>query len=320
MKQFKYFNRLAKKKILSIGILVATISFLGACGNYNSTNQAIINQPLEIVTTTTMLDDLVSIIGGELVTVTGLMGPGVDPHLYKASAGDVDKLDAADVIIYNGLHLEGTMTEVFDAMESRGKTIISLEDGLDENTLLLVEENTYDPHVWFDVSLWMAGCEYITESLIEIDVANESYYQNNCDNYLKELETLEFYIIDRLNELDESSKKLVTAHDAFGYFGNAYGVEVYALQGISTDTEASTKDVSELADFITEYKIKSIFVESSVSSKNLEALQDAVIARGFAVAIGGELYSDSLGDESSGHNSYIRTVMANVDTIVDSLK
>lgn len=277
---------------------------------------------LSIITTTTMLYDLTSVIGGEQVAVTALMGPGIDPHLYQASAGDVTKMQEADVVIYNGLHLEGKMGDIFESLSNQGRQIICVEDGIDQSMLLADEDNPeiYDPHIWFNVSIWKDAARHVAGRLGEIDPDHAEAYSANLVSYLTGLDELEQYIQDRVQELPENQRVLVTAHDAFRYFGNAYGFQVMGLQGISTDAEAGTADVSNLASFIAANQIKAIFVESSVPPKNIEALQAAVKAQGFEVEIGGELYSDSLGDESSGHDTYILTFKANIDTIINALK
>jgi len=277
---------------------------------------------LAIITTTTMLYDMAVSIGGECVKVTALMGPGIDPHLYQASAGDVTKMQDANVVLYNGLHLEGKMGYVFAALAKSGRNIICAEDGIAEAMLLSDEINPeiHDPHIWFDVSIWKASAKHVAARLAEIDPDNSDNYKTNMEKYLAELDELERYIKERVDEISENQRVLVTAHDAFRYFGRAYGFEVLGLQGISTDAEAGTADVSNLASFIAENRIKAIFVESSVPPRNIEALQAAVKARDFNVEIGGELYSDSLGDATSGHDTYILTFKANIDTIVDALK
>lgn len=281
------------------------------------------SKPLQVVTTTTMIYDLALIIGGEQINCMGLMNAGIDPHLYQASAGDVGKLNDADVIIYNGLHLEGKLGDLLGTLESQGKYIICLEDAFDCDSLLYHEDtlsNTYDPHIWFDVALWSQAATYVAKSLSELDPVHASYYQERLESYLLELTTLENYIMSRVEELPIEQRVLITAHDAFQYFGNAYGFQVMGLQGISTNVEASTLHIRELADYIVEHQIKAIFVESSISTKNIEALQEAVNARGFHVEIGGELYSDSLGDATTGHDTYITTTKANLDTIINCLQ
>ena len=292
---------------------------LGGCVNETLADPG---DGINIVATTTMLSDLTSVIGGNRVNVTALMGPGIDPHLYQASAGDVTKMQNADIIVYNGLHLEGKMGDIFASLSQLGRTIICAEDGIDESLLLSDANNPeiHDPHIWFNVSIWKDVAKYIAARLIAIDPDNAGVFSGNLDSYLDDLDDLERYIAERIGEVRESQRVLVTAHDAFRYFGSAYGFEVMGLQGISTDAEAGTADVSNLAAFIAENRINAIFVETSVPPRNIEALQAAVRARGFDVEIGGELYSDSTGDKASGNDTYILTFKSNIDSIVDALK
>ncbi|MFT3984659.1 MAG: zinc ABC transporter substrate-binding protein [Lachnospiraceae bacterium] len=304
-----------------LGTILSLSLLLGGC-SAPAANTDAKEDKVSIVATTTMLADLAKVIGGERVAVDGLMGPGIDPHLYQASAGDVSLMQKADIVVYNGLHLEGKMGEIFESLTGQSPAVICIEDGLDESALLSWEDDSsvHDPHIWFDVSLWMSAAKTVASGLAEADPDGKADYESNLNTYLKELEETDTYIRDRAAELADSQRVLVTAHDAFQYFGKAYGFEVRGLQGISTDAEAGTADVSELADFIVERQIKAIFVESSVPPKTIEALQAAVAAKDFDVAIGGELYSDSLGDAKSGADTYILTVKANIDTIVDALK
>lgn len=302
-----------------LGIMLCLVLLLSACSkqtaNINSSEGT-----LNVVATTTMLADLSRIIGGNRVTVDGLMGPGIDPHLYQASAGDVTLMQQAQIVVYNGLHLEGKMGEIFENLNNQ--KVICIEDGLDSSMLLMSETDSdiYDPHIWFDVTLWKQAAQTVANGFREFDPEYASLYDENLSDYLKELDELSSYIQTRTTELSKEQRVLVTAHDAFQYFGKAYGFEVNGLQGISTDAEAGTADVSSLADFIVERQVKAIFVESSVPPKTIKALQSAVKAKGFDVAIGGELYSDSLGDETSDAQSYVLTFQSNIDTIVDALK
>lgn len=303
------------------GIVLSLIILLSGCSR-QVTDEVSAKDTLNVVATTTMLADLSRIIGGEEVTVNGLMGPGIDPHLYQASAGDVTLLQTAEVVVYNGLHLEGKMSEIFENLDRQKVFVLSIEEGLDKSMLLMSEDdsNVYDPHIWFDVTIWKQAAQVVSDGLKEADPEHSGTYEENLKNYLKELEELDSYIRDRTLELPEEQRVLVTAHDAFQYFGKAYGFEVRGLQGISTDSEAGTADVSALADFIVDRQIKAIFIESSVPPKTIEALQSAVKAKGFQVSVGGELYSDSLGGENSGAETYILTLRSNIDTIVDALK
>lgn len=310
-----------KKRNALLGITCAMLMVLAGCGQ---TAPAASNaeKTVNVVATTTMLADLSNVIGAEHVTVNGLMGPGIDPHLYQASAGDVTLMQKADIIVYNGIHLEGKMGEIFESLTGRGNTVICIEDGIEPAHLLEVQQGAgiYDPHIWFDVSLWKTAAQSVADGFSKADPSNSDDYQANLTSYLTQLDELDTYVRNRALELPEQQRVLVTAHDAFNYFGNAYGFEVRGLQGISTDAEAGTADVSTLADFIATRKIGAIFVESSVPPKTIQALQAAVKAKGFDVAIGGELYSDSLGDAESGTDTYLTTVRANIDTIVNALK
>ena len=309
------------KKFLS-AVLVALGMIVSFAGCAQTVPTEADDDTLNVVATTTMLADLMENIGGDHVSVSGLMGAGVDPHLYEASAGDVTLMQNADIVVYNGLHLEGKMGDIFESLTERGSAVICIEHGLDESKLLEWEDEggAHDPHIWFDVSLWMDAAEIVADGLSESDPDNVADYQANLEQYLAELEKLDTYIRERAAEVPEEQRVLITAHDAFSYFGQAYGFEVMGLQGISTEAEAGTADVSDLATFIAENEIKAIFVESSIPTKTIEALQEAVEAKGFDVEIGGELYSDSLGDAESGTETYILTVKANIDTIVDVLK
>nr|WP_300005485.1 zinc ABC transporter substrate-binding protein [Tissierella sp.] len=305
------------KRLISVILALSLmIVVLGGCAKDSGVDDG----KLRVVTTTTIIADVVKNLAGDLVEVEALMGPGVDPHLYKASAGDVRRMNEADMVVYNGLHLEGRMGEVFESIKD--KIIFAANENLDESKLLDFETSPgfFDPHVWFDVEIWKGATERIAEGLVELDPDNKDKYEANLGKYLAELDELDKYVRDRTEEVDADKRILVTAHDAFQYFGNQYGFDVRGLQGISTDAEAGTSDVRELAEFIVEKQIKAIFVESSVPRKNIEALQEAVKAKGFDVEIGGELYSDSTGDAGTPAESYIGTVRENIDTIVDALK
>ena len=310
-----------RKKLKYFGFIlgfILCITFLVSCNK--SENTADSSQKLKITTTTTMLKDLIQTIGGDKVEVINLMGEGVDPHLYNASAGDVEKLANADVIIYGGLHLEGKMGDIFGKLENSGKNILDVGSTLDKNLLIFEAENTPDPHVWFNTDLWLLEAEAVAAKLSDADPENKEYYMSNLESYKKEINDLTGYIVRRINEIPESKRVLITAHDAFGYFAKQFGLEVKSIQGISTDSEAGTKDISELADFIVKREIKAVFIESSVPRKTIESLQEAVKARGWEVKIGGELYSDSLGDKEHDTDTYIKTVKKNVDVITEALK
>ncbi|MXV84297.1 manganese transporter [Candidatus Poribacteria bacterium] len=275
---------------------------------------------LRVVTTIGMITDVVKNVGGERVAVTGLMGPGVDPHLYKASAGDVQRLTSAQLIFYNGLHLESKMGDILAKMSGNTKTV-AVTDAVDRSLLLTPPEfeGQYDPHLWFDVTLWIKAVGKIRDTLSEFDSDNTLMYWSNAERYLAKLVELHEYVKAQSERVPSEQRVLVTAHDAFNYFGKAYGFEVRGLQGISTATEAGIADVQELATFIAERRIPAIFVESSVSSRSLEAVRAAVSSKGFDVKIGGELFSDAMGDDGTPEGTYIGMVRHNIDTIVTAL-
>ncbi|TYB69508.1 manganese transporter [Bizionia gelidisalsuginis] len=280
------------------------------------------NGKLNIVTTTTMISDLVQNIGGDNINLEGLMGSGVDPHLYKASEGDVTKLVNADIIFYNGLHLEGKLVEVFEKMESAHKTPVALSDAIDKRTLIGSEyfASNYDPHVWFNIAYFKLFAQKVARVLSEKDPKNANSYKQNETKYLEQLDILETTIKATIATLPQEKRILVTAHDAFSYFGKNYAFEVVGLQGLSTATEAGVQDVQELAAFIIEKEVKAVFIESSVPKRTIEALQAAVNSKGYAIEIGGTLYSDALGNNGTPEGTYIGMFEYNVNTIVNALK
>lgn len=302
--------------------LLLTIFFLSACiGEDSGSDVPLSERKINIVTTTGMIADIVRNIGGARVQVTALMGPGVDPHLYKASEGDVRLLQEADVIFYNGLHLEAQMGDVLERLNEFGIRTVAVTDKIDRSLLQSPPQfaGNYDPHVWFDVTLWMSATKQVHETLREVDPDSVSSYDANAGTYLAQLEELHEYVLDRASSIPAEQRVLVTAHDAFNYFGRAYGFEVRGLQGISTEAQAGTADVQALADFIVERQIPAIFVESSVPQRNVEAVQAAVQAQGFDVKIGGSLFSDAMGTEGTPEGTYLGMVRHNIDIIVDSL-
>lgn len=278
------------------------------------------NSKINIVTTTTMITDLVQNIGGAHINLQGLMGSGVDPHLYKASEGDVTKLANADIIFYNGLHLEGKLVEVFEKMKN--KKTIAISEVLDKNTLIGSDyfASNYDPHIWFNIDYWKQATLFVVAALSEAIPEQAALFKANGDKYIEQLNALEKEIVDKISTLPQEQRILVTAHDAFNYFGKAFGFEVVGLQGLSTATEAGVQDVQKLSAFIIEKKVKAIFVESSVPKRTIEALQAAVKSKGHEVTIGGTLYSDALGDAGTVEGTYIGMFRYNVNTIVNALK
>jgi manganese/zinc/iron transport system substrate-binding protein len=282
----------------------------------------IASRKVRVTTTTGMIADIVRNVGGDRVEVTGLMGPGVDPHLYKPSTGDVFKLDSADIIFYGGLHLEGRMAELFEKMAENGKPAFAVSEEIDPARLLDSADyaGQHDPHIWFDVTLWQYAVRKVAKEMANLDPNSRNIYERNRDAYLEQLDELHRYARAQIDLIPQPARVLITAHDAFGYFGAQYGFEVKGLQGTSTATEASARNVQELAQLITDRKIKAIFVESSVPSATIEAVQKAVQARGWDVKIGGELFSDAMGTAGTPEGTYIGMVKHNVDTIVNALR
>jgi manganese/zinc/iron transport system substrate-binding protein len=267
-----------------------------------------------------MIADIAARIGGDRVAVEALMGPGVDPHLYKARAGDVRKLTEAQIIFYGGLHLEAAMGEVLEEMASR-TTSVAVTDSIPRSLLLHPTgyAGTWDPHVWFDVELWTYAVRAVERTLVAHDPAHAEEYHRNAAALLDELQRLDAWVHRQVSTLPAERRVLVTAHDAFAYFGRAYDFRVIGLQGISTATEAGTRDVQRLADEIARLRIPAIFVESSIPRRTVEAVQAAVGARGHQVVIGGELYSDALGTAGTPEGTYTGMVRHNVRTIVQAL-
>lgn len=275
---------------------------------------------LKVVATIGMIADVAARIGGERVQVVGLMGPGVDPHLFRASAGDIRTLAEADLILYNGLDLEARLGEVLARMDAGPRTL-AVTSGLSLDVLLPLDEaeGAVDPHVWMDVQLWNLVTETIADAFVDLDPEGEPLYRRQQADLGRELEALDQWVRDTLAVIPSERRILVTAHDAFGYFGRAYDFEVRGLQGVSTVTEAGAGDVQALVRFLVDRKIPAVFVESSVSPRTLEAVRQGVEARGGSIQIGGTLYSDALGSEGSEAATYPGMVRENVRALVRGL-
>jgi manganese/zinc/iron transport system substrate-binding protein len=275
--------------------------------------------PIRVVCTTGMVADIASNIGGEHVAVTALMGEGVDPHLYKASPADVSQLSRADIIFYSGLHLEGKLAELLERMERR-KPTVGVAERIPPDQILKDDHGARDPHVWFDVSLWSEAAVAAADALAQFDPPHADAYRTNLASYRERLANLHQYARNQLGMVPKDHRVLVTAHDAFRYFGRAYGVEVRGIQGISTDSEAGVRQVKELVDFLVDRKIKAVFIETSVSDQNIRSLLEGCQARGHDVVIGGSLFSDAMGKAGTPDGTYEGMVKHNVDTIVAALQ
>lgn len=307
-------------KKLNILAITLVIFLLAAC-NQGAKESDSKTGKLKVVSTTTMITDLVKQIGGDRIEIQGLMGAGVDPHLYKATESDVTRLYEADLIIYNGLHLEGKLDDIFEKMDKGEQQTVAIGDAIPKDRLIKANADyaQFDPHIWFDIENWKIAARYVAEVLGKNDEKNKVEYEKNLEKYLGELDALQISVQEMISKVPEQQRVLITAHDAFEYFGRAHGFEVKGLQGISTVSETGAADVRNLADFIFNRKIPAIFVESSVPVRNIRALQDAVEARGFEVKIGGELFSDALGTPGTPNGTYTGMYEHNVKTITDAL-
>lgn len=302
---------------------VALIAGCSGSGDGETTPRATADpdQKIVAITTTGMIADIVKNVGGERVTTQSLMGAGVDPHLYKATPGDIRKLGDADMVFYNGLHLEGKMADVLASLANKKPSIPVAEDIPNEELLEFETAPEFpDPHVWFDVKMWMLAADKARDALIEFDPESKELYTSNAVAYKKDLKELDEYVTENIAKIPSERRVLVTAHDAFGYFGRAYGIEVEGLQGISTATEASLLDVQRIVNLLVKRQIKAVFVESSVPRRTIEAVVAGAKAKGHDVVIGGELFADAMGESGTTEGTYVGMVRFNVDTIVNALK
>ncbi len=287
-----------------------------------STADPTTGKKLRVVATISMITDILENIGRDRIDVTGIVGEGVDPHLYKPTAGDVERLKNAEIIFYNGLNLEAKIIgAALDKMAYKTKAVAVTAGTLPSQLRTSSEfQGGYDPHVWHDVSLWMKAVERVRDTLAQADPNNAEYYRTNAKNYLAALKTLHDDLQNLAAQVPAQRRILVTTHDAFGYLGRAYGLEVRGLQGLNTETEAGVADVRELAAFIIEHRIPAMFVETSAPSQGIEAVQAAVRAKGFEIEIGGSLFADAMGTPGTPEGTYIGSMRHNMDTIVNALR
>jgi manganese/zinc/iron transport system substrate-binding protein len=312
-------------------ILAFSVTQCGCSGSHDKQPSAQVESrtysgsyPIKVVATTGQVAELVSRVGGEHVEVNALMGPGVDPHLYRPIASDIKKLDEADAIFYNGLHLEGRMTEIFEQLGKR-KTTLSVTSGLvarQDKRLRQPPEfaDAYDPHVWHDVSMWSDCVNDVSEALAKLDPPHADYYRENANVYRAELAELDQYCRVEIAKIPTKQRLLVTAHDAFGYFGKAYGLEVLALKGISTDEEIDLAHQEEVQKILVERKVPAVFVESAVAPRTVQALVEPCRAAGHDLQVPEqELYADALGPTDTDDSTYAGMIRHNVKTVVDAL-
>ena len=277
--------------------------------------------PLNVVATTGMLADTVRSVGGDRIVVHALMGSGVNPHTYRQTRSDIQRMTRADLVVWHGLFLEAQLEKFFHDL-GRHRKVVALTEAIPKDLLHASEDypGRYDPHVWMDPTLWRHVVIATRDTLIDSDPDGRSTFEANAQNYIARLDALNAKSDEKLKAVAQDARVLVTAHDAFGYFGRAYGFEVLGIQGISTESEASLNQVERLVKVLVERKIKAIFVESSVADRNVRALVEGAAARGHRVSIGGELYSDAMGAPGTPEGTYLGMLKHNVATIAAALR
>jgi len=298
-----------------VPILLGT--FLVGCGKEEKT----VGAPYEVAATVGMIADIVREVAGDRASIKGIIGEGVDPHLYKPTSMDVKALQAADLIFYNGLMLEGKMGDVLVRLAGSGKKVFAVTEAIlnDGDYVITDDAEHYDPHVWMDVKGWKKAVTVVERALSEYDRANAAFYTQNAAAYQEQLSKLDAYATTSIATIPATQRVLVTAHDAFNYLSRAYSIEVRGVQGMSTESEAGVKDIETLVTFLVERKIPAVFVESSVSDKNVRALLEGAAAKGHTVIIGGELYSDAMGAAGTYEGTYIGMIDHNITTITRAL-
>lgn len=306
---FKYF-----KKGLFFSLISIIFFTLGACGNEDDGRD---KEKIHVVTTIAQIGEPLSVIGGDLVHVKSLMGPSVDPHLYNATHGDINTLDGADLIFYNGLNLEANMVEIF-AEIGKSKPVVAIGETIPEELLLYDEMGSVDPHIWFDIDLWKMALEQAVEELKEFAPEHAETFEKNKEDYFAQLDELKKEA-EMLAEIPDEKRVLVTAHDAFGYFGRMHNMKVVGLQGLSTDSEIGVSDIQATIDIIIEYNVPAVFVESSVNEDSIKAVIEGAQDRGVNVSLGGQLFSDAMGEPGTVEGTYIGMYRHNVNAIYEAL-
>lgn len=305
-----------RKGIVLAGLLSSLLVFAACSDEEKDDGNA--DGKIDVVTTIAQIAEPISIIGGDHVAVESLMGPGVDPHLYKATQGDIKKLEGSDIVFYSGLNLEGNMTEAFTRIGSK-KPVLGISESIPTEKLLTDEDGAIDPHVWFDIELWKTSLDAATEELKKFAPEYADEFDTNKKSYFKELDELLAESKDKLAQIPDGKRVLVTAHDAFGYFGRAYNIEVVGLQGLSTEDEIGITDIDDTINILMEYKIPAVFVESSINQNSIKAVIEGAGKQGLDVKLGGELYSDAMGDAGTEEGTYIGMYKHNVNTVHKAL-
>lgn len=316
-------NKLRAFMICLIFVCGGFVLLLGGCqGTPNesmSTDDKSTGGKIQVVATIAQIAEPIEIIGGKHVKVKSLMGPGVDPHLYEATQGDIKTLQNADIILYNGLHLEGNMGEIFDKLKETKKTL-AIGETIKENRLLKDEQGAIDPHIWFDLDLWKDALDSATEVLKEYAPKHAQYFEENKQNYFKQIEELKVEATEKLSSIPDNQRILVTAHDAFGYFGRMYDVDVIGLQGLSTEDEVGLSDIQSTIELLIEKQVPAVFVESSINQNSIQAVIEGANKAGLEVDLGGELFSDAMGASGTEEGTYLGMYRHNVNMIYEALK
>lgn len=298
-------------------LFLMVVLMLTACNSYEKSSSLSQDSKIKVVTTIAQIGEPLSVIGGDRVDVKSLMGPSVDPHLYNATHGDITTLEQSDLVFYSGLHLEANMVEIFDEM-SKTKPVLAIGETIDEELLLYDEQGVVDPHIWFDLELWQQALEAAVEELKKFSPDDSEYFEQNKRNYFAQLEQLK-QEAEKLADIPDEKRVLVTAHDAFGYFGKMHNIDVVGLQGLSTDGEIGVSDIQKTIDLITEHDVPAVFIESSVNANSIQAVIEGAKNNGVEVALGGELFSDAMGKAGTEEGTYLGMYRHNVDTIYKAL-
>ncbi|WP_062354373.1 metal ABC transporter solute-binding protein, Zn/Mn family [Bacillus kwashiorkori] len=304
-----------RRFLLTIVIFVGF--FLTACNSEKSDVKSSETEKITIVTTISQIGEPLSVIGGNRVEVKSLMGPSVDPHLYNATHGDIQKIENADIVFFNGLNLEANMVNIFNEI-GKTKPVLAIGETIDKQKLLQDEDGAVDPHIWFDIDLWKEALTAAVEELKKYSPDDANQFEKNKEDYFVKLDELKKEA-EKIAEIPESQRVLVTAHDAFGYFGRMYNMKVVGLQGLSTDGEIGVSDIQHTINLILEYRVPAVFVESSVNQNAIKAVVEGAKKAGIDVRLGGELFSDAMGEKGTKEGTYIGMYQHNINTVYEAL-
>ena len=322
------------KKIILFSAILSLSLFLTACpqkqeksnsssatSTASSSSSTVETKKPKVVATIGMIADVARTIAGECIDITAIMGPGIDPHLYTASANDVRLFQHADMIFYSGYHLEGKLAEILEKMSESRPVIAVAENAIPESQIInsFQGKTAPDPHVWMDVSQWAATVDVISKELSKLAPDCKTKFEENAISYKKELSALHEWIKESIQTIPKNQRILVTAHDAFEYYGRAYTIRVDGIQGISTASEAGLADIKKVVELVVSHKVPALFVETSINPRTIKAVQAAVQDRGFDVAIGNQLFSDAMGTNGTAGGTYIGMLYSNTKNISDAL-